>query len=120
MTVSHVEFTNGQLYDLKLLSSIAHKYNAYLVVDATQSAGVIPIDVNELGVDVLVSASYKWLCSSFGMAIMYINNELIKTLTPGLFGFRSHKKMWDCKANRIELSQTAAKFEFSTLHFGSA
>ena len=118
--VPHVEFTNGQVYDLKYLASVAHKYNALLVVDATQSAGVIPIDVNNEDIDVLVSASYKWLCGAFGSAFMYIKPTVYKELTPGLLGFRSHKDMWNLQAKRIELCEDADKFEFDTTHFGSA
>ena len=120
VTVSHIEYTCGQIYDLKKLAEITHNNGALLVVDATQSAGSIPIYVKECGVDVLVSASYKWLCSTFGCAVMYMNKSLAKELVPGLFGFRSHKNMWDCSASRIELKETADKFEFSTMHFGSA
>ena len=118
--LSHVEYTNGQVYDLKHIANIAHKNNALLVIDATQSAGVLPINVNELGIDVLVSAAYKWLCGSFGSAIMYIKPEIYKNLNPGLLGFRSHKDIWDCDASRIKLSDEADKYEFATTHFGSA
>lgn len=51
---------------------------------------------------------------------MYISKELNKKLIPGLFGFRTHKDIFDCRANRVELSNSANKFEYSTLHFGSA
>ena len=67
----------------------------------------------------IVAASYKWLCSSFGGAVMYVNPFISEEITPGLLGFRSHKNMWDCKADRVELKDTADKFEFSTMHFGS-
>jgi len=119
VTVSHIEFTNGQIHDLKKISKVAHENNALVVVDATQSTGCYPIDVKECDVDILISASYKWLCCSFGSAIMYIKKKLCKEICPGLFGFRSHKDMWDCKANRLELKENADRFEFATMHFGS-
>tara|TARA_Y100000389_G_C17416672_1_gene494158 strand:+ start:422 stop:1612 length:1191 start_codon:yes stop_codon:yes gene_type:complete len=119
VTVSHIEFTNGQIYNLKKLANEIHKYNGYLIVDGSQSIGAIPIDVKECGVDIIVTGSYKWLCSTFGASIMYINKNIINKINPGLYGFRSHKDMWDLQANRLKLKTTADKFSFSTLHFGS-
>ena len=118
--VSHVEFSNGQAFDLDLLSQAAHEHDALFVVDATQSAGVIPIDVKKTPIDVLVAGAYKWLCGPFGAAFMYITSELLDKLEPGLVGFRSHEDMWDLNASRVEYSKDAKKFEFSTMAFGCA
>ena len=118
--ISHVEFSNGQTFDLDLLSEAAHEYDALFVVDATQSAGAIPIDVNKSPIDALVAGAYKWLCGPFGAAFMYVAPHLLDKLEPGLVGFRSHKNMWDLDASRIEYPQGAEKFEFSTMAFGCA
>ena len=118
--VSHVEFSNGQAFDLDLLSQAAHEHDALFVVDATQSAGAIPIDVKKTPIDVLVAGAYKWLCGPFGAAFMYITSELLDKLEPGLVGFRSHENMWDLNASRVEYSKDAKKFEFSTMAFGCA
>ena len=116
--ISHTEFSNGYTYDLEKLSELTHKKGAILVVDATQSAGAIPIDVKKSRIDVLVAGSYKWLCGPFGSAFMYIRHNLAKRLNPGLVGFRSHKNMWDLDATRLRYNDNTSKFEFSTLAFG--
>jgi selenocysteine lyase/cysteine desulfurase len=118
--ISHVEYGNGQTFDLYLLAEAAHEHGAILVVDATQSAGAIPIDVQACPVDALISGAYKWLCGPFGAAFMYLTPHLQTKLEPGLVGFRSHKNMWDLDASRIDYPQAAAKFEFSTMAFGCA
>ena len=118
--ISHVEYGNGQTFDLQLLAEAAHEHDALLVVDATQSAGAIPIDVQSCPVDVLISGAYKWLCGPFGAAFMYVAPHLQEKLEPGLVGFRSHKNMWDLDASRIDYPQGTQKFEFSTMAFGCA
>jgi len=117
--VSHVEYQNGQTYDLNRLAEKAHKHNAFLIVDATQSAGQIPIDVRESNVDALVSSAYKWLCGPFGVAIMYLTPQLQSELDPGQVGWRSHKDIWDLRANRLEYPKTAKRFEASTMAYSS-
>ena len=118
--ISHVEYGNGQTFDLQLLAEVAQEHDALLVVDATQSAGAIPIDVQTCPVDALICGAYKWLCGPFGAAFMYVAPHLAEKLEPGLVGFRSHKNMWDLDASRIDYPQAAKKFEFSTMAFGCA
>jgi len=118
--ISHVEYGNGQTFDLQLLAEAAEDHDVLLVVDATQSAGAIPIDVQACPVDALISGAYKWLCGPFGAAFMYVAPHLAEKLEPGLVGFRSHKNMWDLDASRIDYPQAAKKFEFSTMAFGCA
>ena len=120
VTISHVEFGSGQRYDLQHLVEVAHSHGALLVVDATQSAGAIPIDVHRDGVDILVAAGYKWLCGPFGAAVMYVAPHLQTLYEPGLAGFRSHMDMWDLRADRIQYREDAGRFEFGTMAYGCA
>ncbi len=120
VSISHVEYSNGQIFDLELLAEVAHQNGALLIVDATQSAGAIPIDVQKSSVDILVSGAYKWLCGPFGSAFMYIAPHLVDQLDPGMVGFRSHHDMWNLEAGRLEYPEKASKFEFSTMAFGCA
>jgi len=118
--LSHVEYSGGQCYDLKEMADVAHAHNALLVIDATQSAGAVPIDTQVCGVDALVTGGYKWLCGPFGAAVMYLAPHLQDKLDPGLVGFRSHKDMWDLQADRVEFPATAQRFEYSTMAYGCA
>jgi selenocysteine lyase/cysteine desulfurase len=118
--VSEVIYSTGQRLDVAGLAEAAHRNGALLVIDATQSAGGIPIDVAALGVDALIAASYKWLCGPFGIAVMYVAPHLHERLEPGLVGFRSHERMWDLRADRLQLPPNAHRFEFSTMAYGCA
>ena len=118
ISISHVEYTGGQLYDLRKLADVAHANGALLVVDATQSAGTIPIDGPKSGADVIISGSYKWLCGPFGAAVMYLAPQLQSKLEPGFVGFRSHNNMWDLSPDRLEYPDSAKRFEGTTMAFG--
>jgi selenocysteine lyase/cysteine desulfurase len=93
VAVSHVEYANGFRNDLKALSQIAHEHGAYLIVDAIQSAGAIPIDVKKDDVDFLATACYKWLLSPPGAGYLYVKEELIEKFErPLLVGQASNRK----------------------------
>ena len=120
VTVSHVEFSSGQRYDLRKLEDAAHSVGAILVVDATQSMGMVPIDAPNSGADVIVSSGYKWLRGTYGAAVGYISPSVLPDMYPGLLGFRSHDDIWDLRAERLTLPEDASRFEYTTIHFGAA
>jgi len=119
IVLSHVEYINGQRYDLESFSKAAREVDALLITDATQSMGMVPIDAPNSGVDAMVSSGYKWLRGSFGAAVGYVSPRL-RGLNPGLVGFRSHADMWDMRPDRVVLPHDASRFEYTTMHFGSA
>ncbi len=120
VTVSHVEYSNGQRYDLESLSEAAHSVGAILVVDATQSMGMLPIEAYSTGADAIVSSGYKWLRGTYGAAVGFISPSILGNLNPGLVGFRSNSDLWDLRADRLELPGDASRFEYTTIHFGAA
>ncbi|MEO2180487.1 MAG: aminotransferase class V-fold PLP-dependent enzyme [Candidatus Poseidoniia archaeon] len=119
VTLSHVEYACGQRYDLKSFTKAAHDVGALFIVDATQSMGMVPINANNLGADAIVASGYKWLRGTYGAAVGYISPK-IQSLSPGIIGFRSHKDIWNMKAERLEFPDDASRFEFTTIHFGAA
>ncbi len=124
IAVSHVEFGNGCRNDIAAISEAAHSVGALLFVDAAQSLGVVDTDVRKLGIDVLSSCSYKWLCGPSGTGIMYARSDLVPELRPFYIGFESispqdFKTMYDgldrdgWKAEPdYPLSPFANRFEF--------
>ena len=68
----HCHWTDGSLIDLELVSASLRKYHAALVVDATQSLGAMPLDINRIQPDFLVEACYKWLLGPYSTGILYV------------------------------------------------
>ena len=118
--ISHVEYGRGQRFDLASLAAAAHDHGALLVVDATQSAGAVPIDVQPDALDVVLSSGYKWLCGPFGAAVMYLAPHLQAKLEPGVVGFRSHEDIWDLRTDQLDYARSARRFECSTMAYGCA
>jgi selenocysteine lyase/cysteine desulfurase len=123
--ISHIQYLTGHVLDLGDLATLAHDNGAILIVDATQSAGQVPIDVTAAGVDVLITGSYKWLCSTFGAAVCYLSPALLGEFRPPLVGWRSTEHPYSldalCPAGLTEsLAATARRMEYSTMSYAAA
>ena len=69
---THASNLTGNLIDLEQAGEIAERHGLLLVVDASQTAGVWPINVQELGIDVLCFTGHKSLLGPQGTGGMYV------------------------------------------------
>ena len=70
--VTHASNVTGNVVDLKKVSDICQKHGIYLVVDTSQSAGVLPIDVQALKIDLLCFTGHKSLYGPQGTGGLYV------------------------------------------------
>jgi cysteine desulfurase/selenocysteine lyase len=117
ISISHVEFGTGQRFDLRWLSELAHSHGAFLIVDATQSAGLMPIDVHRDEVDALVASGYKGLLGPFGVSLFYLKRDLVEKLEPPLVGWRSAPNPYNLNVTELTFAKDAKKFEYSTMDY---
>lgn len=72
VAVPSCHWTNGAAIDLVAVGAACRGVGAALVVDATQTLGAVPLSVDEVQPDFLVSAGYKWLLGPYGSGLMYV------------------------------------------------
>ena len=71
VSLPHVHWTDGTLFDLIAISERARELDAALVIDATQSLGALPFDTAKIRPDVLITAGYKWLLGPYSIGMAY-------------------------------------------------
>jgi selenocysteine lyase/cysteine desulfurase len=71
-SISSVHWSDGGLVDLARVGGSLRRQGAALLVDATHSAGVLPLDVAALDPDFLVFPTYKWVLGPYGRAFLYV------------------------------------------------
>lgn len=88
--ISHVCFRSSYLQDARAVCERAREVGAYVVLDTYQSLGTVPVDVQELGVDMVCGGSVKWLCGGPGAGYLYVKPELMPELNPRMTGWAAH------------------------------
>ena len=89
VAVSHVEFLNGFQHDMEALGELCASRNAMLVVDATQSVGVLPVDANAWQADIVAAHGYKWMMAMHGIAGLYVSLRAMERIAPTMPGRQS-------------------------------
>jgi kynureninase len=84
---SHVLFRSSYIVDPRPVVERARRVGAAVILDGYQSAGIIPVDVAELGVDFYVGGCLKWLCGGPGNAFLYTSPDARARLRPRLTGW---------------------------------
>src|SRR5262245_37814545 len=72
ISLSHISFHAGQRHDLASIGRLCKERGIYLIVDAMQSVGVVPIDVGALNISVLAAGTHKGLLVPQGLGILYV------------------------------------------------
>ena len=108
--ISHVLFKSAYIQDASAIIEKAHRVGAIVVLDAYQSIGVLPVDVQELGVDILVGGSVKWLCGGPGAAFLYVRPDLRKRLRPRLTGWVAHRDPFGFNTGPMDQREDGFRF----------
>jgi selenocysteine lyase/cysteine desulfurase len=120
LAVSLVQFSNGYTVDLSRLSAATRTSGTYLVVDAIQAVGQIPLDLRKTPVDVLACGAQKWLLSPWGSGFVYVRRDLIRDLSPSVTGWMAFEGTEDftrLTQYNDTLRGDARRFELITLPY---
>ena len=85
VSVVHMSNVLGTINPVKELEEMAHKVGAVIIVDAAQSVPHMPVDVKELNCDFLVFSGHK-MCAPTGIGVLYGRKDLLKKMSPFLYG----------------------------------
>ena len=107
--ITHVLFKTAEIQDVDAIVRRAHEVGARVVLDAYQSAGIVPLDVAALNVDFAVGGSVKWLCGGPGNGWLYVRPDLAGVLEPTFMGWQAHARPFGFEPE-LEYAEGAARF----------
>jgi kynureninase len=92
VAISHVLFRSAYVMDVARIAAAAHAMGALVSLDAYHSVGVLPVDVQALGVDFLTGGVLKWLCGGPGGCFLYVSPEVSAEISPAITGWQAHAR----------------------------
>jgi len=93
VTLSHVVFKSGFMYDASAVTRYAHEKGALVLWDLSHSAGSVPVALDEWGADFAVGCTYKYLNGGPGApAFLYVNQALQSSALSPIWGWFGDNK----------------------------
>ena len=114
VSACHGYYRTGFKQDLEALVELAHGAGALLFVDAYQTLGTHPIDVQTLDVDFLASGNLKYLMGTPGIAFLYVKREVAERLEPTITGWFGQRNPYSFEVDVLDFAAGARRFDTGT------
>ncbi|QIZ77950.1 aminotransferase class V-fold PLP-dependent enzyme [Ferrimonas lipolytica] len=108
--ISHGFSNSGVQAPLAEVTAMAQAKGILTAIDVAQTAGVIPIDVSALGVDLMFGSCLKWLCAGTGAGFMWIRPQLLPQCQPKDVGWFSHQNPFEFDIHNFRYHDEALRF----------
>ena len=108
--LSHICWNTGQVLPLKAIAQACHEQDVFVAVDAAQSVGVLPLNLEDIGADFYAFTAHKWWCAPLGLGGLYIRPEIFDRIEPVFAGWRG----LTAKTPIPQWKPDGAKFEVAT------
>lgn len=119
VSLTHIPTSGGLVNPAAEVGAIAKQAGAYFLLDACQSAGQMPLDVEALGCDFMSLTGRKFLRGPRGTGLLYVKSSILDDLEPPVF-IDGYSADWT-GVDDYELQPSAKRFElFETSFAGKA
>jgi kynureninase len=112
--INRVLYRSSALLDAKEVCRLAREAGAWSMVDDFHGAGVIPVDVHDLGCDFYTTGVLKWLCGGPGLTFLYARRDLLSQLEPLVTGWFATNEPFSFDLQHLEYHPTARRLEHGT------
>lgn len=111
LAISSVQYASGRRMDLATLGVTCRDRGILFCVDAIQSLGALPLDVQALQADFVIADGHKWLLAPEGLALLYCRAPLRDRLRLLQYGWHMVETLGDYDRREWQPARSARRFE---------
>jgi kynureninase len=112
--INRVLYRSSSLVDAKAICGMARRAGAWSIVDDFHGAGIVPVDVHDLGCDFYTTGVLKWLCGGPGLAFLYARRDLLPSLEPAVTGWFATREPFSFDLEHLDYHPGARRLEHGT------
>lgn len=114
VALSTVNYAVGYRFDLARIALACRRNGSLLSVDAIQSLGAVPFDLQAIEADFVIGGAHKWLLAPEGIGFLYCRPALRDDLRLRQFGWAMREAPYDFEAETWAPAKSARRFESGT------
>lgn len=114
VVINRVLYRSSSLLDAKEVCRIAREVGAWSIVDDFHGAGIVPVNVHDMGCDFYTTGVLKWLCGGPGLTFLYARRELLSSLEPLVTGWFAQREPFMFDLQSLEYHPSARRLEHGT------
>lgn len=118
VVLSHVSWATGMVLPVRELADLAHSVGALFICDAAQSAGMVPSDVHQLGVDAYACSGQKWLCGPDGTGALFVRRDRWGDMHQTFIGYFGIQLGMSDHDGHYVPADSARRYDVSTVYPG--
>lgn len=111
LAVSSVQYASGLRLDLDQLGTLCRERGVLFCVDAIQSLGALPLDVQTCGADFVMADGHKWLLGPEGCAVFYVRPQVREKLRLRQYGWHMVEDHLNFSRQDWQAAASARRFE---------
>ena len=116
VALASAHFFTGYRIDVEAIGALLHARGALFSLDAIQTLGAFPLDVEKAHVDFLSADAHKWMLGPLAIGIVYVRRAHFERLRPTLLGAWNVQSPNFIAQDRIEFVPTAQRYEPGVLN----
>ncbi|HEX8100574.1 MAG TPA: aminotransferase class V-fold PLP-dependent enzyme, partial [Actinomycetota bacterium] len=114
VVINRVLYRTSSLIDAKEVCRLAREAGAWSLVDDFHGAGIVPVNVHDLGCDFYTAGVLKWLCGGPGLTFLYARRDLLPELEPLVTGWFATREPFSFDLQHLDYHPTARRLEHGT------
>ena len=111
MAISSVHYATGLRLNLKRIGAALKSHGVLFLVDAIQSVGALPLDVEAMHIDFAMADGHKWLLAPEGLGFFYVSAKLRDAVAPIEFGWHMVEQPGDYNQTHWTVAKSARRYE---------
>jgi len=115
LSISHVTTATGQVLPVKEIGRLAARHDLWYFIDGAQSAGMMPVDVTDIGCHAYATSGHKWLLGPKGTGLLYVRESALDSIDAQFVGAYSTAGHADMATGEFGFRPTAQRYEYGTV-----
>ncbi len=115
LSIPHITTSTGQILPVKQIGELATAHKLWYFVDGAQAAGMLLVNVHEIGCHAYATSGHKWLLGPKGTGLLYVREDALDLIEAKHLGGYSNTGEFDMTSGAFQLHPTAQRYEYGTV-----